>query len=808
MKWWCNYLNLSVGVRHGDTSQSDRRKQALNPPNLLVTTPETLQAMFMGKRLREHLKNIKFVIVDEIHDLAGTKRGAQLSIALERLVPYAGEFQRIGLSATVGNPNEIAEFLTGDRKCEIVEVPIVKKISIDVEIAGDKYESQVSAIKRQLKKSGSTLIFVNTRSTAELLSHTLAKTENVDVHHGSLSKDIRIEAEEKFKNGEIKTLICTSSMELGIDIGHIDRVVQFGSPREVNRLVQRIGRAGHQIGKVSKGTIIASGFDDLLESLVISRLGTAGLVEPVMPTYDAGDVIANQIAALAVEYGEISINDVRTILSRSPIVKSLDFFDDIIKQMLEHYLIRVEDQKIITTGRARRYLSGNLSMIPDEKKVPIYDMVSRRTVGSLDESFIITSLHTGAVFIARGQLWRVLDLEDGKITVEPAKNAEGELPSWEGEQIPVPFAVANEVGALRRTRKFSEYTDDEASIKFAEGYLLMAEKNHAMIPTDKLITLEKSEEGIVINLCAGHQVNEAFGRVISILISARSGSTIGMDLDAYRILLRVPRDISTRDVLEVIHTVQPGHVRGILEIALKRTSLFKWKLVQVAKKFGAIDPDADYERISFLKLTDLLKMPSLEKEAYRELFSHYMDIDGAARIIEMIGTAEIETTIGPQSVFGAGGLLTSRDLIPPPTEDQAVISTLKHRIEEQDIFLACMNCRKWKVKTKVSRVPENPVCGICGARLIAVLKPYEEEHFAISKKEKKSTEEKAIEKRLIKNANMVLSSGKKAIFVLAAKGVGPDTASRILGTFTEGDALYREIIKAERNFIKTHRFWQ
>lgn len=809
MEWWCTQLGMTVGVRHGDTSQSERRKQTLSPPDLLVTTPETLQALFMGKRLRDHLKSVRFVIVDEIHDLAGTKRGAQMSIALERLVRYAGEYQRIGLSATVGNPEEIGRFMAGKRPFSIVEVPVTKHIAISVQLTGDRFEDQVRAVRERIRDGPPTLIFVNTRSTAESLGHDLMKDGGIDVHHGSLSRDVRIEAEERFKKGDLRALICTSSMELGIDIGHVDHVIQIGSPREVSRLVQRVGRAGHRIGRVSHGTIIASGFDDLAESLVITRRALQGLVEETTPPYHAGDAIANQIAAMAVECGEIETGEIISTFSGSAICPEAEqMIPRIIGQLAEHYVIRRDQTRIITTSRARRYLSDNLSMIPDERKFPIYDMVSRRTVGSLDESFVVTYLHTGAAFIARGRLWRVLEMEEGKITVEPAKSAEGELPSWEGEQIPVPFAIAREVGALRRTRRFEEYSSDPVVIRYAGGYLDAVENNRGIIPTDQVITIESIPEGVVINLCAGHQTNEAFGRVISILISARWGTTVGIELDAYRILLRLPREIVAGDVREVIEGLEPSHVRAILELALKRTSLFRWKLVQIAKKFGAIDADADYERLSLHRLSDLLAMPAIQDETYRELFTRYMDVDHAAGIVAYIRAGVITLIPAPPSMIGASGIFSSRDQIPPPTADQAVIATIKHRLARQEVILACMNCRKWKVRTVVDRVPENPVCGNCNARLIAALKPYEEEQYGIANKRSKTKEEQEIERRLIKNANIVLSSGKKAVLVLAAKGVGPDTASRILATWTDGDSLYREILKAERNFIRTHRFWQ
>ncbi|MCX6688676.1 MAG: DEAD/DEAH box helicase [Methanoregula sp.] len=808
MEWWCHELGLTVGVRHGDTSMGERRKQALSPPDLLITTPETLQALFMGKRLRKHLEQVRFVIIDEIHELAGSKRGAQLAVALERLHVYAGNFQRIGLSATVGNPDEIARFLCGERPCSIVQVPVAKHLDIRVKFVGDDFKRQAEALGHALEREGSTLVFVNTRVTAEALGHALFERGDVEVHHGSLSKEIRIDAEERFKRGELRTLICTSSMELGIDIGRVDHVIQFGSPRVVARLVQRVGRAGHQLNTISRGTIFATGFDDLLESLVIARQAKANEIEPVVLHENAGDVLANQVAAMAVEYGEIERSRVREIIERSAIfAKSGTLLDDVCRQLEEHRIIRIDDTRIITTARARRYLSGNLSMIHDEKKVPIFDMVSRRTVGTLDESFVVGWVHTGVVFITKGQLWRVLELNEGRLTVEPAKKAIGELPSWEGEQIPVPYAVAHEVGAIRRQQNVADYTHEKEGIAFAGHFLLEMEKNRSLIPTDQFITLENSEDGVVCNVCAGHKANEALGRVISILISARWGTTVGIELDAYRFLLRLPSDIRASDVRDIFVGLDPNHLSGILRLALKRTALFKWKLVQIAKKFGAIDPDADYERISIQRLLEYFDDTVVQQEAYRELLSEYMDVDGASAIVSRVRSGEIKVAIGQKSLIGAGGLLSSRDQIPPPTADQAVIATLKRRLFEADVVLACMNCRDWKSHTVVSRVPDQPQCPKCGARLIAALKPYEEEAYATVKKKKKNEEERAIESRLLKNANIVLSSGKKAVIALSGRGVGPENASRILLTLATEDAFYREILKAERSFIQTHRYW-
>lgn len=808
MQWWCSELGLSVGVRHGDTPASERRKQALSPPDLLITTPETLQALFMGKRLKQHLSGVRFVIIDEIHELAGSKRGAQLAIALERLHFYAGEFQRIGLSATVGNPGDIARFMCGKRPFSVIQVPVTKNLQITVQYVGDDFQHQTAALSRLLRNEGSTLVFVNTRVTAEALGHALFEEGNVEVHHGSLSREVRIDAEERFRRGEIRALICTSSMELGIDIGRVDHVIQFGSPREVARLVQRVGRAGHQLNTVSRGTILATGFDDLLESLVIARRAQANELEPVVLESDAADVLANQVAAIAVEYGEIDKKDILKFLNRTALfTEPAVLLDTVCSQMEEHRLISLDGKRVITTARARRYLAGNLSMIHDERKVPVFDMVSRRTVGTLDESFVVGWVHTGAVFITKGQLWRVLEIADGKLTVEPAKKTTGELPSWEGEQIPVPFAVAREAGGIRRTRQVSAYTQDPDNLRFTGAFLADMDRNRTLVPTDRLITLENTEDGVVCNVCAGHKANEALGRVLAVLISARYGTTVGLELDAYRMLLRLPSAVRAADVRDLLLSLDPAHMTGVIRLALKRTALFKWKLVQIAKKFGAIDPDADYEKISMQRLLEYFDGTVVQQEAYRELLNDYMDIGTAAAIVGMIRRGEAGVSLGPHSLIGAGGLLSSRDQIPPLSADQAVLTTLRRRLDKDDIVLCCMHCRNWKSRSVVSRIAEHPQCPKCGARLIAALKPYEEESYDIIKKARKNDEERATEQRLMKNANIVLSSGKKAIIALSARGVGPEVASRILATLAEDDAFYREILKAERTFIQTHRYW-
>ena len=281
LTFWNERLGITVDVRHGDTEMKIRRRQAREPPQMLVTTPETLQAILPGTIMRKHLKNVKYVIVDEVHELAESKRGTQLTIALERLREITDtEFQRIGLSATIGNPEEIAKFIAGtNRKVTIVHAALAKKFRyhienpqpthIDFEIAG-KLETSPEAAARVRRLTelvdshNSTLIFVNSRQNAEMLGHKLGLLgrNDIAVHHGSLSKEERVNIEDDFKSGKIRAIICTSTLELGIDIGNVDLTIQYMSPRQVSSLIQRVGRSGHSLERLSEGVIVTVYPDD------------------------------------------------------------------------------------------------------------------------------------------------------------------------------------------------------------------------------------------------------------------------------------------------------------------------------------------------------------------------------------------------------------------------------------------------------------------------------------------------------------------------------------------------------------------
>jgi ATP dependent helicase, Lhr family len=313
--------------------------------------------MFTGSKLRTALSDVEHVVVDEIHELAVSKRGAQMAIGLERLRALAGPFQRIGLSATVEDPDEIAALLTGDREWSVAEVPVGAALDIDVRcpdvtdaderlakelLTDSEVASHVRAIDEIIAANEATLVFVNTRQTAEALGSRLKEySTDVGIHHGSLARDSRIDVESRFKAGELDALLCTSSMELGIDVGHVDHVVQYNSPRQVARLLQRVGRAGHREGDTSAGTIVTSHPDDVLESLVIARRARRGAVEPAVIHHGSLDTVANQIAGLVMERGEIRAMQAYELVSRAYPFRDLDTatFKEVVQELAGNRIV-------------------------------------------------------------------------------------------------------------------------------------------------------------------------------------------------------------------------------------------------------------------------------------------------------------------------------------------------------------------------------------------------------------------------------------------------------------------------------------
>ncbi|WP_256686926.1 DEAD/DEAH box helicase [Halococcus qingdaonensis] len=847
LDWWGEQLELDIDVRHGDTTQYHRQQQAEDPPDVLVTTPETLQAMLTGKKLRKALGDVSHVVIDEVHELAASKRGAQLTIGLERLRELAGEFQRIGLSATVGDPGEVGKFLTGGRECALIEVDVGSRLDVRVrkprvtdedetlaaELASDPdLASHVRAIRDLVADNESTLIFVNTRQTAEALgSRCNALDLPIGVHHGSLSKEARIEVEDAFKAGELDGLLCTSSMELGIDVGRVDHVIQYQSPREVARLLQRVGRAGHRSDRLSSGTVLTTRPDDTLEALAICRRAHEGLVEPAEIHHGSLDTVANQIVGFVMDFGEIGARRAYEIVTRAYPFRDLgeEEFREIVRELSGNRILWLDEEqdRLEKSGGSWQYFYANLSMIPDEETYTVSDVASGRTIGTLDERFVVNFAGPGETFIQRGEMWRIAEVNDEKseVKVSPIEDPAGEIPSWTGQEIPVPQAVAGEVGEIRGTvgESFADgasrtavaddlaerYPTDEYTASEALNPLEKQIEADGPMPTEDRIVVESEPRSVVVNACFGHTTNETLGRILSALLGQRTGSSVGMEIDPYRIELDVPRGVRGSDVVEILNETAPEHVAGLIELSLKNSDALKFKLAQVAATFGALKSWQSDSRFGRGRLLAALQDTPVYDEAVREVFHDDLSIDDAGDVLSAIQSEEIDlvTHSGHTSV-GIDGRSSGKELLAPENADASVIDTVRERIQEDRMRLFCLHCQEWERTQEVRRIPDQPECPLCGSTRIAALNPWAEEVVEAIKTDEKDDEQEKQTERAYQAATLVQSHGKQAVIALAARGVGPHNAARIIAKLRENeDDFYRDILSQERQYARTQSFW-
>jgi ATP-dependent Lhr-like helicase len=849
LDWWGEELDLEIDVRHGDTTQYQRQKQAENPPDVLVTTPETLQAMLTGTKLRRALADVSHVVVDEVHELAASKRGAQLTIGLERLREVSGSFQRVGLSATVGDPDEVARFLTGDRDYEIVEVDVGSKVDFEVvwpevtdedtKLAGtlatdEEFASHVRTIRDLVRDHESTLVFVNTRQTAEALGSRFTKLdEPVAVHHGSLSKEARIDVEDRFKAGEIDALVCTSSMELGIDVGRVDHVVQYGSPREVARLLQRVGRAGHRRDLVSEGTVVVGHPDDAMEAMAIARRAVDGEVEPANIHHGSLDVVANQIVGLVMDFGEVSARRAYELVTRAYPFRDLteSQFRAVVREVAGNRLVWLDEDedRIEKTGGTWQYFYANLSMIPDEETYEVHDVSSRQQIGTLDERFVVNFAEPGEVFIQRGEMWRIdqIDDEEATVNVSPIEDPGGEVPSWAGQEIPVPAAVAGEVGRMRAVaapqfeggadrdavaREFAgRYPGDARALREALAPVERQVEAATPVPTDDRVVVEGQGRRVVVDAAFGHEVNETLGRLLSALIGQRTGTSVGMEVDPYRIELEVPPKVRPATAVEVLEETDPDHVEPLLELALKRSDSLKFTVAQVAAKFGALKRyrNRTSGRFGADRLMAALANTPVYDEAIREVFHRDLAVEETAEVLRAVQSGEIDlVTARELTPLGTGGRSKGRELLVPENADASVIEAVRDRIENDRVILHCLHCNEWGKRTKVRRVRDQPTCPECGSTRIAALNPWDDHVVQAVNAEEKDDEEERLTQKAYRSANLVQSHGKRAVIALAARGVGPQNAARIIAKLRENeDDFYRDILAQERQYARTQSFW-
>ena len=820
-------LGITVGVRHGDTPQSERQSQSKKPPRILISTPETVQVLFTGKNLREHMRRIRWVVIDEIHELAGNERGAQLSVALERLTLLAGEFQRIGLSATVGNLKEVIEYLSGKgREVVLCKHDTFREFSIRVEcprltdeqaMLKDRLQSTPDLLAvmmraRELIDSvTSALFFVNTRETAEWLGsryHMWDDTYPLEVHHGSLSKEIRTETEDLFKNQKLKALICTSSLELGIDIGSADLVIQYNSPRQVARMTQRAGRAGHRIGGKIRSVILATAPDELAEAMVVARRCEAKQMERSSGRKNPLSVLANQLIAMTMA-GPIDVDTAYAVVNRAYPFRELsrDLFNETLEQLKSIRMLLEYDGNLKRSRKGMDYFYNNISMIPDEKTYLVRDIGSRGIIGTLDENFVATLEDDDEMkmFIAKGRTWRVVEQREDELLVEEARSI-GNVPAWVGSDIPVPFEVAMEVGRLRRLKEFDRYPADGTAVDTVSGYFSDQEEKWVM-PTDSTVTVESGDRLAIINCCFGTRVNDTLSKIVSVLLTARIGESVGISTDAYRIMIELPRNLDRNLVLDTLKSLKPGTVEAYCRLTVLNSSYLKWRFMNVAKKFGIIEKGADRRYINYGRLFDIHRDTPAYKDAVNKVLSEDLDIENTEKVLQFIAEGKIRIVSGTISRVGHEGITASKELMQPARADHAILVAMKKRLEDEVLFATCIRCKNQR-RIRVGNAPRKFTCPSCGGFMIALLKDYERDSIKDYGTGKKDPVLKNMDKRILKNANLVNSYGGGAALVLAGRGIGPEVAARILSKMhTDEDSLLRDIMASEINYARTKQFW-
>ena len=803
ISWWANKLDLRVSVRHGDTPKSEREAQRIAPPDILVTTPETLQIMLMGRKLREILSSVKYVVVDEVHELASSKRGAQLSLALERLRDLTGGFQIVGLSATVGNLDEVARFLVGSaEECVIVDVSSKKSMSIEVvypepsdsdrRIAERIYldpdvVARMSYILKLMDSAKSMLIFVNTRPMSEILGNRFKLLNSripVEVHHGSLSAEERRKTEEWLKSGRIKAVICTSSLELGIDVGTVEVVVQYNSPRQVSKLIQRVGRSGHKFYEVSRGFVLVINSDDALETLSIARRALNGEVEAVRIPKNPMDALMHEIAGLLLLKARLTVDEIAAHVRRSYNYRDMSY-DDLIKllEFIGNHPARIAGFNGIELYRINKrwlykYFFDEISMIPDTKQYLVIEEREKVPVGLLDEPFVAEKGKPGERFILSGRAWEVVSVNEGVLYAREVEESIGAVPSWIGEEIPVPKEIAEEVGRIRRfieenREKGIERISEELSLvypadkKFIERAIkpIYIHSQFYPVPTDKRIVLEKWRDLVIVHITGGTLINRAIARYLA----AKLPPPVAVSEDPYRIYIKAEH-IRTRDV---ISELSPENFGEEVRKTVESSGLFKFRFLHTARKMGIIEKGADVTSSMLEKLIISMRDSVPYMEAFNYTIDMDMDVRGAEEILRMakrgaievvdLGDLERPTPIADEGIRWQFGRV---ELIKSDKKEIVEREKLRMRLLSRRITLICTSCLSYADELIIGEIDE-PVCKKCGSKRLAPVKMGVDEAEILLMKARDGREDKELRKAR-KWGKIVEKGGKKALIAYSA----------------------------------------
>ena len=694
-------LGIRKAVRTGDTTQYQRQKMLKKPPHILITTPETLSILLVAPKFREKLSHVRYVIVDEIHSLAENKRGVHLSLSLERLHHLIGPYTRIGLSATVSPLEEVAKFLVGyeygvGRNCKVVNINYLKELEMEVMcpvsdiVLADEDDIKLGMydlLDDLIQENKTTLIFTNTRSGTERFVYNLKKMypmnytdQNIMAHHSSLSKEVRLETENKLKDGKLKAVVSSTSLELGIDIGYIDLVVLINSPKSVARALQRIGRSGHRLHEKSRGKIIVTNRDDLVECSVLLKNAKEGKIDRINIPQNCLDVLAQHIYGMSIE-NPWDIDYAYDIIKKSYCYKDLsrDDYEDVLSYMAGEYPELEEryvyakiwiDYKENTFGKrgklARMLYSTNIGTIPDSSGVLV--KCDGETVGKIEESFM-ERLKKGDTFVLGGRTYRFNYGKGMTINVSPSVGPPT-IPSWFSQQLPLSFDLAMSIQKFRALMesRFEYRRSKEEIMEFIYDYLyvddfaansiyeyFVEQYKFAKIPSNRKLLIEyyKGYGGrrfVIFHALFGRKVNDALSRAVAYVVAQKYNTNITISISDNGFYLSSDGKIGG---LEAFRELTPKNFETILTNSLNKTETLASRFRHCAgrslmtlRRYKGESKSVGRQQVRgkiLLKFVqDMDNDFSILKEARREALEDYMDIKNALKIINMISDEEME----------------------------------------------------------------------------------------------------------------------------------------------------------------------
>jgi len=714
--------DLRVGVRTGDTSQKERAAMLKHPPDILITTPESLFLM-LTSQAREILTGVETLILDEVHAVAGTKRGAHLAVSVERLQRLTGEpFQRIGLSATQRPLEEIGRFVSGHRPIRLVDAGIAKQLDLQVVIpledmrelssnaklsypvpadgqemdAGTELGTQsiwpsiYPAILELVKQHRSTILFVNNRRLAERLALRLNELANEDndegvpfkeiarAHHGSLAREQRVLVEEDLKAGRIPCLVATSSLELGIDMGAVDLVIQVESPKSVARGLQRVGRAGHELGAVSRGRIFPKFRADLLECAVVARRMLDGAIEETRIPRNPLDVLAQQIVAICADE-EIAVSDLHDLVRRAyP-------FSDLSRAQLENVLDMLAGRYpsdefaelrprivwdrtagvIRGRGGARKLAVTNAGTIPDRGLFGVFLVDGSGRVGELDEEMVYEA-RAGQTFLLGASTWRIEEITRDRVLVSPAPGVPGAVPFWKGEGIGRPYELGAAIGRVSRElvalpeeraieRLRTEHTLDDRAARNLLTFLNEQAAATGVVPSDRTIVVERFRDEIgdwrvCILTPFGGRVHAPWALALGARVSERLGLEAQSIWSDDGIALHLPDADAAPSAEELM--IDPDEIEELVVGELAGSALFGARFRENAARALLIPRRRPGERTPLwqqrLKAQSLLQVARkygsfpVILETYRECLQDVFDLPALKTILRGLKTRELD----------------------------------------------------------------------------------------------------------------------------------------------------------------------